>query len=87
MDIGKFSVGGLLLALSLAAGGIHAAERAEVVELDVLSVAPCKASGDGTYVEIITTMASVMPPEEADAFLAKYCDACFKQKFVVSKTR
>jgi hypothetical protein len=73
--------------LSLAAGGIHAAEQAEVVELDVFSAAPCKASGDGTYVEIITTMASVLPQEEADAFLAQYCEACFKQKFVVSQTR
>jgi len=87
MKVRKFSLGSLLLVLSLGTGGIHAAEQTEVVKLDAFSAAPCKASGDGSYVEIITTMASVLPPKEADAFLAQYCEACFKQKFVVSQTQ
>jgi hypothetical protein len=73
--------------MSLGASGIQAAETTQVETLDVLNVAPCKASGDGTFVEIITTMASVLPPAEAEALLARYCDECNKQKFLVSQTR
>ncbi|OYY95471.1 MAG: hypothetical protein B7Y41_02925 [Hydrogenophilales bacterium 28-61-23] len=55
--------------------------------LNVLSVAPCKASGDGTFTEMVTTMASVLSPAEADALLARYCDACNKQKFAAARVR
>jgi hypothetical protein len=83
----KSVVAGMLLVMSLGASGIQAAETTQVDTLDVLNVAPCKASGDGTFVEIITTMASVLPPAEAEALLARYCDECNKQKFLVSQTR
>jgi len=83
----KSVVAGMLLVMSLGASGIQAAETTQVETLDVLNVAPCKASGDGTFVEIITTMASVLPPAEAEALLARYCDECNKQKFLVSQTR
>jgi hypothetical protein len=52
-----------------------------------LRVSPCKTNGDGTYVEMITTMASVLPPAEADALLARYCEECFRRKFSLSQTR
>ena len=80
-------VAGMLLVISLGASGVQAAEPAKIDTLDVLNVAPCKASGDGTYVEMITTMASVLPPAESEAFLARYCEACNKQKFLVSQSR
>jgi hypothetical protein len=83
----KSVVAGMLLVMSLGTSGIHAAESTQIDTLDVLSVAPCKASGDGTYVEMITTMASVLPPAEAEAFLARYCEACNKQKLLVSQAR
>ncbi len=83
----KASIAGMLLVLSLGASGIQAAESTQIDTLDVLNVAPCKASGDGTYAEMITTMASVLPPAEAEAFLARYCDACNKQKLLVSQAR
>jgi hypothetical protein len=91
MTLSKILLGSTLLALSLGVGATDstqsAAETASLELLDVLNVAPCKASGDGTYVEMITTMASVLPPEEADKFLARYCEACFKQKFISAKAR
>ena len=86
----KSVVAGILLVISLGASGVQAAESAESAKidtLDVLNVAPCKAGGDGTYVEMITTMASVLPPAEAEAFLARYCEACNKQKLLVSQAR
>jgi len=83
----KTVIAGILLVLSLGASGIQAAESTQVDTLDVLNVAPCKASGDGTYAEMITTMASVLPPAEAEAFLARYCEACNKQKLLVSQAR
>ena len=83
----KTVITGILLVLSLGASGIQAAESTQVDTLDVLNVAPCKASGDGTYAEMITTMASVLPPAEAEAFLARYCEACNKQKLLVSQAR
>ena len=83
----KTVVTGILLVLSLGTSGIQAAESTQVDTLDVLNVAPCKASGDGTYAEMITTMASVLPPAEAEAFLARYCEACNKQKLLVSQAR
>lgn len=83
----KSVVAGMLLVMSLGANGIQAAESTQIDTLDVLNVAPCKASGDGTYVEMITTMASVLPPAEAEAFLARYCEACNKQKLHVSQAR
>jgi hypothetical protein len=91
MTPSKILLGSILLALSLGAGATDTthsvAEPASMELLDVLNVAPCKASGDGTYVEMITTMASVLPPEQADQFLARYCEACFKQKFISAKLR
>jgi len=83
----KSVVAGMLLVISLGANGIQAAESTRLDKLDVLNVAPCKASGDGTYVEMITTMASVLPPAEAEAFLARYCEACNKQKLLVTQSR
>lgn len=55
--------------------------------LNVFSVSPCKPSGDGTYTEIITTMASVLPPAAAEAFLERYCDQCNKKKFAAARAR
>jgi hypothetical protein len=54
---------------------------------NILSIAPCKANGDGTYTEMITTMASVLPPEMGDALLAKYCQECYKRKFQLSQKK
>ena len=87
-------LGAALLTIGLNAGagdiakaaGNHA-NVAGIKSLNVLQVAPCKPSGDGTYVEMITTMASVLPPAEADALLARYCEECFKKKFAVSQAR
>lgn len=56
--------------------------------LDVLKVSgvpTCKSSGDGTFAEIVTTMASVLPPDQGDALLAKYCGECAKQKFNLNR--
>ena len=64
-----------------------ASSLAGIESLNVLRVAPCKGSGDGTYVEMITTMASVLPPAEADALLARYCEECFRRKFSLSQSR
>jgi hypothetical protein len=87
------------LAIALMAIGLHAnaddaakathvsAEVAGIKTLDVLRVSPCKTNGDGTYVEMITTMASVLPPAEADALLARYCEECFRRKFSLSQSR
>jgi len=88
-------LGSLILVISLNVGaqeatqpiGIHGNGPANLEPLAVLRVAPCKASGDGTYVEMITTMASVLPPAEAEAFLARYCEACNRRKFTLSQTR
>jgi len=89
----------LLLSVALLAIGLNAgagdvakaagnqADVAGITSLNVLQVAPCKPSGDGTYVEMITTMASVLPPAEADALLARYCDECLRHKFNVSQSR
>jgi|GEM_PF-7065300 len=89
MTPSKILLGSILLALSLGAGATDnsqsATETASLELLDVLNVAPCKASGDGTYAEMITTMASVLPPEQADQFLALYCDPCLVQKFLAAK--
>jgi hypothetical protein len=89
MTPSKILLGSILLALSIGASATDthqsATETASLESLDILNVAPCKASGDGTYVEIITTMASVLPPEEADQFLALYCDPCLVKKFMAAK--
>lgn len=53
----------------------------------LLKLSPCKPSGDGTYTEMITTMASVMPPAIGDAFLARYCEECMKKKFSLANMR
>lgn len=81
-----------LIAFGLNAGADNAAKMASgastrLESLGVLNVSPCKASGDGTYVEMITTMASVLPPAEADALLARYCEECFRRKFSLSQSR
>lgn len=83
----KSVIAGMLLAMSLGTSSIQAAEPSQIDTLHVFNVTPCKASGDGTFVEMITTMASVLPPAEAEALLARYCDECNKQKFLVSQTR
>ncbi len=87
MKVRKSVVAGMLLVMSFGTSGIQAAESTQIDTLDVLNIAPCKASGDGTYVEMITTMASVLPPAEAEALLARYCEACNKRKLLVSQTR
>jgi hypothetical protein len=92
MKLTQLLLGVALLAIGLNAGagdiakaaGNHA-DVAGLTSLNVLQFAPCKPSGDGTYVEMITTMASVLPPAEADALLARYCEECFKKKFAVSR--
>ena len=61
--------------------------RIGIESLRVLQVAPCQASGDGTFTEMVTTMASVLPAADADALLARYCDECNKRKFAVSLKR
>ena len=55
--------------------------------LSTLSIDPCIPTGDGTFVEMITTMASVLPPEMGDALLAKYCQECYKRKFQLSQKK
>ena len=80
-------IASMLLVMTSATTSIQAAESTQIDKLDVLNVAPCKASGDGTYVEMITTMASVLPPAEAEAFLARHCEACNKQKLLVTQSR
>ncbi len=79
----------LVLALNSSAGDmINPADVTPALEsLRILQVAPCQASGDGTYTEMVTTMASVLPTAEADALLARYCDECNKVKFAVSLKR
>lgn len=67
--------------------GSSVVELQGMERLDILRVAPCKANGDGTYTEIVTTMASVMPPEEARAFLERYCDECNRRKFAQAEGR
>lgn len=90
----KFLFGSLFVLSSLVASAAepmpiaaHPGEDVMVETIQGARVAPCKASGDGTYVLMITTMASVLPPAEADAFLARYCDTCFRQKFLASHSR
>ncbi len=93
MKAAKFLLGSLMLALSLNAGAddatsptsIKSADSGNIDSLNILSVSPCKTTGDGTYVEMITTMASVLPPELADAFLARYCEECYKRKFQLTQ--
>lgn len=40
----------------------------------------CKTDGDGTFIEIVTTMASVLPPEGATKLLNKYILPCMKRQ-------
>lgn len=94
MYASHFIFGSLFVLTSLVASAAEpisiAANSGENVMVDTIDgahIAPCKASGDGTYVEMITTMASVLPPAEADAFLARYCDTCFRKKFLASHAR
>jgi hypothetical protein len=96
MRTAKILLGSVLLAISLntfadssAPVGIMQPADAgpAAISLDILKVAPCKTTGDGTYVEMITTMASVLPPEIGDALLARYCEECFKRKFQVTQKR
>lgn len=93
MKAAKFLLGTLFLALSLNAGAddasspttINSADSGKIETLNILSVSPCKTTGDGTYVEMITTMASVLPPELGDALLARYCEECYKRKFQLTQ--
>jgi hypothetical protein len=85
MKTSRLLLTGILLTLGLGAQADQGAGSPAVTsKLDVLTVlqqAPCKSGGDGTYTEIVTTMASVLPPAEGRALLERYCDACNKQKF------
>ncbi len=91
MKTTRLLLGSPLLVLALAAGADDVISPADISSgidsLRVLQVAPCQASGDGTYTEMVTTMASVLPTAEADALLARYCDECNKRKFAVSLKR
>jgi hypothetical protein len=96
MNTAKLLLGSVLLTLSLntladSSTPVDAIQPAAAgpaaISLDILKVAPCKTNGDGTYVEMITTMASVLPPEIGDALLARYCEECFKRKFQVTQKR
>lgn len=78
-------VGVALLALGLNASANDTVINTNIPQLNILKVAPCKASGDGSYTEMVTTMASVLPPAEADALLARYCEECQRMKFNLSK--
>lgn len=79
--------------LSISLQGVAAESEKSLVEItnldlvNLLRVAPCKASGDGTYTEMITTMASVLPPAEAQALLDRYCDDCNRRKFAAGLPR
>lgn len=55
--------------------------------ISVFSAPTCKPSGDGSFTEIVTTMASVLPPEQGDALLARYCDRCNLIKFSLAQGR
>lgn len=41
----------------------------------------CKPRGDGTFTEMVTTMASVLSPTDGIRLLDTYCEPCMKQKF------
>lgn len=45
----------------------------------------CKPKGDGTFAEIVTTMASVLSPAEGARLLDRYCEPCMKQRFALSR--
>lgn len=89
MKTAKCFISTILLAFSLNAvaddatspSSINTLDSKNIESLNILSVSPCKTTGDGTYVEMITTMASVLPPELGDALLARYCEECYKRKF------
>lgn len=49
------------------------------------TTADCKPKGDGTFTEIVTTMASVLAPAEGIRMLDTYCEPCMKQKFGLSR--
>ena len=90
----QFVLGAALFTIGLHAGADDAVSSvgirtndAGLESLDVMRVSPCKSSGDGSYVEIVTTMASVLPPELGDALLARYCDECNRKKFALSQPR
>lgn len=95
MKAAKFLLSSIFLSLSLSASAddtslpntINSANKSKIDSLNILSVSPCKTTGDGTYVEMITTMASVLPPELGDALLARYCEECYKRKFLVTQKR
>jgi hypothetical protein len=85
-------IGAALLAVSFNAtsveGASGGAEKTASATIDVLSVstAPaCKPNGDGTFAEIVTTMASVLPAAQGDALLAEYCGDCIKKKLALSQ--
>lgn len=48
------------------------------------SAARCTPAGDGTFADIVTTMASVLPADQANALLDKHCSPCMKQCLKVS---
>ena len=93
MNAAKLLLGTLMLALSLNVVADDAASAITtkftdgnaIESLNVLSAAPCKATGDGSYVEMITTMASVLSPELGDALLARHCEECSKRKFLLTQ--
>jgi hypothetical protein len=92
MKIHQVLFGISLLTISLGAAADSAiqtngmlSDTTSIDSLNLMKVAPCRPSGDGTYVEMITTMASVLPPADADALITRYCEECFKRKFSLSQ--
>lgn len=80
----------LILSAALLSIGLNASANDSAIDpalhkLDILNVAPCESTVDVGFTEMVTTMASVLPPAEADALLARYCDECHKMKFNLSK--
>ncbi len=73
------------LGLSLAAVAAEPQTASRPDNLNVAATASCKPSGDGTFAEIVTTMASVLPQAEGDALLARYCSDCMKRKLLVGQ--
>jgi len=83
----QYLVGIALLAIGLNACAADTVQITNIDQLDVLSVSPCKPTGDSSFTEIVTTMASVLPPAEAEALLARYCEDCMLIKLNLTEFR
>lgn len=79
----------LLVSLGLSVAAVAAEPQAGTASrpdnLNAIAALPCQPTGDGTFTEIVTTMASVLPRAEGDALLAKHCGECFKRKFLLGQ--